>query len=166
MIVFLAFITLYLTNTVFMTTIFNIEKIPTHGLKYRLWLGVMVFNATFNNILAKSKYMEKNHRPAASHWQTYQIMLYRVHLTWAGFELTTIVVICTDCTDSNVVNPTTIRSRPWRPLVLCCVIPTKYKYGKWNKKNIFIILVKLVQGRQERLLQVDSQRTKTLLYYQ
>ena len=59
MIVFLAFITLYLTNTVFMTTIFNIEKIPTHGLKYRLWLGVMVFNATFNNILAKSKYMEK-----------------------------------------------------------------------------------------------------------
>ena len=37
MIVFLAFITLYLTNTVFMTTIFNIEKIPTHGLKYGLW---------------------------------------------------------------------------------------------------------------------------------
>jgi len=54
-----AFITLYLTNTVFMTTIFNIEKIPTRGLKYGLWLGVMVSNATFNNILAKSKYTEK-----------------------------------------------------------------------------------------------------------
>ena len=38
---------------------FQYWKIPTHGLKYRLWLGVMVFNATFNNILAKSKYMEK-----------------------------------------------------------------------------------------------------------
>jgi len=36
--------------------------------------------------------------------------------------------------------------------------------NKINYTN-FIILVKLVQGRQERLLQVDSQRTKTLLYY-
>jgi len=27
----------------------------------------------------------------------YQIMLYRVHLAWAGFELTTLVVIGTDC---------------------------------------------------------------------
>jgi hypothetical protein len=26
----------------------------------------------------------------------YHIMLYRVHLAWAGFELTTTVVICTD----------------------------------------------------------------------
>jgi hypothetical protein len=28
------------------------------------------------------------------------IMLYRVHLTWTGFELTTLVVIGTDCTGS------------------------------------------------------------------
>ena len=28
------------------------------------------------------------------------IMLYRVHLAWAGFELTTLVVIGTDCIDS------------------------------------------------------------------
>jgi hypothetical protein len=34
------------------------------------------------------------------------IMLYRVHFAWARFELTTWVVIGSDC------NPTTIRSRP------------------------------------------------------
>ena len=28
------------------------------------------------------------------------IMLYRVHLAWAGFELTTLVVIGTDCINS------------------------------------------------------------------
>jgi hypothetical protein len=30
----------------------------------------------------------------------YHIMLYRVHLAWAGFELTTLVVIGTDCIGS------------------------------------------------------------------
>jgi hypothetical protein len=30
----------------------------------------------------------------------YSIMLYRVHLAWAGFELTTLVVIGTDCIGS------------------------------------------------------------------
>ena len=28
----------------------------------------------------------------------YHIMLYQVHLAWAGFELTTLVVIATECT--------------------------------------------------------------------
>ena len=29
----------------------------------------------------------ENHWPATSHWQTYHIMLYRVHLAWAWFDL-------------------------------------------------------------------------------
>ena len=42
----------------------------------------------------------ENHWPAASHWQIYHIMLYQVHLTWVGFELTTLVVIGTGCIGS------------------------------------------------------------------
>ena len=36
----------------------------------------------------------------------YHIMLYRVHLTMRGFELTTLVVICTDCPGSCKSNYT------------------------------------------------------------
>ena len=72
----------------------------------------MMFNATFKNIsdiswlpflLVKetgSSSRKKNNRPAVSHWQIYHIMLHRVHLAWARFELTTLVVIGTDCIGS------------------------------------------------------------------
>jgi hypothetical protein len=40
----------------------------------------------------------------------YHIMLYRVHLAWVGFEVTTLVVIGTYCTGS--CKSTTIWSRP------------------------------------------------------
>ena len=53
----------------------------------------------------------ENHRHVASDWQTLSHILYRVYLTWAGFELTTLVVTCTDCICSY---PTAIRSRPRR----------------------------------------------------
>jgi hypothetical protein len=48
------------------------------------------------------------------------IMLYRVHLAWAGFELTTLVVVGIDYIGSNkvVIDPTTIRSRPRRPHIV------------------------------------------------
>jgi hypothetical protein len=38
----------------------------------------------------------ENHRPVA-----YHIMLYRVHLAWVGFDLTTLVVIDTDYTKTQ-----------------------------------------------------------------
>ena len=56
----------------------------------RLWVWLMVFNATFNNIsviLWRSVLLVKetgvpreNHRPVPSHWQLLHIMLYRVHI--------------------------------------------------------------------------------------
>jgi len=42
----------------------------------------------------------ENHWPASSHWQIYHIMLYQVHFAWTGFELTTLMVIGTDCIGS------------------------------------------------------------------
>ena len=42
----------------------------------------------------------------------YHIMLYRVHFTWSGFELTMLVLIGTDC--KVIINPTTIRTQPRR----------------------------------------------------
>jgi len=70
----------------------------------------MVFNTTFNNIsvvswrsvllVEETGVSGENHRPVANHRQTLShiiiyknIMLYRVHLAWVGFELTTFVVI-------------------------------------------------------------------------
>jgi hypothetical protein len=75
----------------------------------------MVLNATFSNISAilveESGVPGENHQLVASHWQLYHIMLYRVHLVWVGFDLTTLVVIGTDYT-------VTMRSRPRYRIVL------------------------------------------------
>jgi hypothetical protein len=86
-----------------------------------LRVRVMVFNATFNNIsviswrpvllVEETGLLGENHRPVAIHRKVYHIMLYRVHLVWAGFELTTLYIaaIRTYCIDS--CKSTTIRSR-------------------------------------------------------
>jgi len=67
----------------------------------------MIFNDTFNNISVISwrsvYWWRKNtwRKPPTCHWQVtdklYHMMLYRVHQAWAGFELTTLVVIGTHC---------------------------------------------------------------------
>jgi hypothetical protein len=52
----------------------------------------------------------KNHWPVANHWQTLSHMVYRVHLTWAGLKLTTLMVIGTDCIGSCKSNYHTINT--------------------------------------------------------
>jgi hypothetical protein len=86
-----------------------------------VWFGFMVLNITFKNIAVLSAMswisvllVEETAVPGENHRSVaYHIMLYRVHLAWVGFDLTTLVVIDTDYTGS--LNQTTKRSRPRRP---------------------------------------------------
>ena len=74
----------------------------------------MVFNATFGNIVAavllmeETEVPEEKHRSAASHWQTLSHNVVSSTLALVGFELTTFVVIGTDCIGSYVSNYRTI----------------------------------------------------------
>jgi len=79
----------------------------------------MVFNATFNNssVISWQSVLSvgetggsgENHLPVASHWQTLSIMVYTSPCS--RFELTTSVVICTDCLGSSKSNYHTITAR-------------------------------------------------------
>ena len=85
---------------------------------YLIRVRFMVFNSTFNNIsviswrsvllVEETGVSGENRQPVTSYWQTFHIMLYRVHLVWPGFELTTLVVIGTDSIGSCKSNYLTI----------------------------------------------------------
>ena len=75
----------------------------------------MVFNVTFNNISAMLwrsvllvEETEENHRPAVSHWQTLSHNIVSSTPRLRGLDLTTLVVIGTDCIGSYTSNYITI----------------------------------------------------------
>jgi hypothetical protein len=61
-------------------------------------------------------------------------MLYRVHLAWAGFELTTSVLIGTDCTGSCQSNYHTITTTTAPAIGICC-FSTEHAALKSKSKN-------------------------------
>ena len=69
----------------------------------------------------------------------YHIMLCWVHIAWAGFELTTLVVIGTDCIGSQISNYHTTMAAPTNCVDLINVrwINVINKWKKHNKKCLF-----------------------------
>jgi hypothetical protein len=69
----------------------------------------MVFNNTFNNLsdiswwsvllVEETGKPRENHPPVGGHWQTFIAKIYSIEYTspWVGMELTSLVVMCTDC---------------------------------------------------------------------
>ena len=107
---------------------------------------VMVFNATFNNIsviswwsvlfVEETELLEDNHRPVESHWQTLS------HNVVSGtprhvrvFEITTVVVIGTDCIGSFKSNYHTITTTT-TPICVRMQLLHKLRWYDWLKNTL------------------------------
>jgi hypothetical protein len=109
--------------------------------------GVSVFNATFNNIsiiswqsvllVEEIGVPGENHRPAASGCK---ILSHKCCIeytsSWAGFELTMLVVIGTDCTGNSKSNYHMIMTAPPYTVYECSVIRYFYKRLFWYFSGI------------------------------
>jgi hypothetical protein len=127
---------------------YNVIKLVNS--RVRLWWSTMFQLHSGSKFYwwRKPQYPEKTIDQSQVTDKLYPIMLHRVYLAWTGFELTTLVVLGTDCIGSY--NPTTMRSRSWQPLGKWYMYMYIYKYVHvqsnlplWSpvlKGHLFLIL--------------------------
>ena len=87
----------------------------------------------------------QNHRPVASHWQTLSYNVVLVHLAWKGFELTTLVVIGTDCIGSCKSNYHMIMTTT-----------ASWKLGEEQLTNIYSALIQVGDLQDGYILITDN----------
>jgi hypothetical protein len=75
----------------------------------------------------------ENHRSTASHWQTYQIMLYRLHFAMSGFATCRWPTIDIRCTYNVFVSMILMKIQDMGVFFSIHVWPTKYLSHRWPR---------------------------------
>ena len=103
------------SNNLIYDPLYKFPKVYIFKMVYMLNIplrGIMKINATFNNITRRSVLLveetqvpRENNRPTTNKWQTLSHLRCIEYISpWAGFKLTMLVMICTDCAYSCTSN--------------------------------------------------------------
>jgi len=151
---------LYQTTIIHLKFCFNLLKgFIGDDTKYHMQTGVRVLSITFNNnsVISWRCWWGKTEK-TTDLWLVMDKLLKEYTLPWEGFEITTLVVIGTDCIGSCNLN--TIRWRPWRPQILTgymdfTSVRTKHVLSQIKTNIIHLQFIQIIIYNKQRALIQD-----------